>query len=290
MTIVIDALTGPGDLEACEALQAAVLGERSRLILWRPTLESLLRGGGLVLGAWETTSGEPRRLRGALIDAVATRHGFSARTTLFHGVEETARNRGIGTTLRIHERALLRREEVALVRWLVDPLHSTSCRLALHRLGGIAVSYERDIYGELHDRLNLGLATDRLEIEWWLEAPRVADRVDRGAPPYYEQLGLHRMEVATKTRSAASGLRRLLSTESGSAAQYVLVEIPESLEELCLHDPPAARTWRLGTRTAFEERLANGYVGAGFLHEAGRSFHLLERGERGEILGRTSGR
>ena len=288
MTLTLDLLTTPEDLDACVALQVALSGDRSPMILRRPILANLLCFGGLLLGAWEITTDGTRHLRGALIDMVARLHDFPARVTLFLGVDPEERGRGIGKALRIQERQILRELDVALVTWWVDPLRSIASHEAVHRLGAIAVAYDRHVYGNLHDRENAGLASDRVSIEWWLESPRVIDRLERGAAPAYERVGLHRMVVATTSRTVASGARRLLSVQPPTDDRFVLVEVPEDLDRLRELDPAAAREWRIGTRQAFEDRLSNGYVGSGFLHEAGRSFYLLERASRGDILGRTT--
>jgi len=53
-------------------------------------------------------------------------------------------------------------------------------------------------------------------------------------------------------------------------------------------DPDLARDWRIKTRDAFELLFAGGYILSGFVHEAGRSFHLFERAEKVLLLTRAN--
>jgi predicted GNAT superfamily acetyltransferase len=133
-----------------------------------------------------------------------------------------------------------------------------------------------------------GLASDRLIVEWWLDSPRVSEVINRRRLPHHFHLGLDKMEVVTKTRLVKNGIRRLASYEETPKGKVVLVEIPADLDRLCDEDLDLARDWRLKTRNLFERLLTNGYTITGFVHEAGRSFHLLERADRKTILERTN--
>lgn len=287
MTLTLSEITTADDLIACESLQVSTAGERSHQVLRRPILISIQQAGGLILGAWETLPIGTRVLRGLLVDLHAHIDGFPARVTAVHLVSPEGRGRGIGTALRHREREILRDQGVSLVVWMQDPLRSRACRMALHTLGAIAVTYDRDVLGRLSEVLDAGLATDRLTMEWWLESPRVIGRLEGGAPPIYEHVGLQEMSAATSSHPARSGIRILTKIDHQARSRYTLIEIPAELDDVRRIDPAAARAWRVGTRETFEQLLGNGYVDSGFLHEGGRSFHLMEQENRGIILGRS---
>lgn len=285
MSIPVERLTALAELFECEKLQERLLGQGARSILTVPILAAIQRSGGLLLGAWE--GDEPRRaLRGALVDVVAKADEYPALFTVFLGVEPGSANRGIAQSLRMMERSSCAIAGVDLVYWWSDPLHSTESHIAFNKLGAIASAHSRNALGPLDDDVNVGLATDRFRIEWWIDSPRVSGILDGGRRPPHFRLGFDQMQVITQTRGRASGLRRLAGLKGSPSERFVLVEIPVDFAQLRNEDAAAAKEWRLVTREAFELLFADGYTIVGFIHEGGRSFHLFEREDRGSILGR----
>ena len=285
MTTVVSQLTTLEDLRACEKLQQRLLGDKARSILSLPALAAIRRSGGLLLGAWE--EGAEPALRGALVDLVAEADARRARFTAFLGVRRDSTNLGIAQSLRKAERTACIEAGTELVFWWADPLHSNEAHIAFNRLGAIAVAHCRNALGPLSDRLNPGLATDRLRVEWWLHAPRVDVLIDDVREPAHYRLGFDQMQVVTQTKTRSQGGRAITGLGEEPTKRFVLVEIPEDVAPLLDHDPEAARQWRLTIRDAFELLFSVGYTIVGFVHESSRSFHLLERANRGDILGRS---
>jgi predicted GNAT superfamily acetyltransferase len=284
MTISIERLTTLHTLSSCARLQHKIT---DTTIITTPLLVTLQRSGGLILGSYDTDL-EPPLLCGTLVDLRGRNQRVPSWHTVFHGVKGAFRNRGIGYRLRLRERREGRKEGVALITWTIDPLRSLEPHLAFNKLAAIAFSYERNLYGDLKDRMNRGLATDRLIVEWWIDSPRVVSVLDRGDLPHHFHLGLNQMEVVTKTKPVVDGIRRLLDFEPSPKSRVILVEIPVDLDRMREYDLSLARDWRLRTRDLFEQLFANGYTMTGFVHEAGRSFHLLERADKKTVLGRTT--
>ncbi len=283
MTIKIDRLTSLGELSACVDVQRAILGDRSRSVWTVSALTAVCQSGGLVLGASDTDGGGGA-LCGAIVDLVADVEGYPGRHTVFRGVLEPARNRGVGYGLRAAERAVCQEEGVDLVFWSLDPLRSDEAHLALSKLGAIATGFRRNLYGEVHDNANLGLETDRLRVEWWIDSPRVRSILDRGNQPPHFRLGIHEMDVITETKLRQSGFRTLTGHDETPRADHVLAEIPVDLDRIRSADAAEARHWRLRSRAVFELLFERGYVGAGFVHEGGRSFHLFRKADRRTVL------
>lgn len=284
MKITLQRLAEPRAFDACERLQEAITG---RPFLPAPILVSIDEVGGLVLGAYDADV-DPPLLCGALVDLPRHDAHGPAWHTVFHVVSDDARNRGVGSDLRLRERTEARSVGIDLVTWTIDPLRSLEPHLSFNKLAAIAVGYQRNRYGELPDTRNQGLATDRLLVEWWLDSPRVVSVIDDGNLPHHYHVGLDRMEVVTKTRPTDGGLRRLLRFETSPRSDVILAEIPTDLDEMRRVDLDLARDWRLKTRDLFESLFGSGYTLTGFVHEAGRSFHLLERADSQTVLGRTS--
>jgi predicted GNAT superfamily acetyltransferase len=283
MTIKADPLSGLQDLAACVELQRAILGGRARSVWTVQALVAVVESGGLVLGAHDAARAGSC-LCGALVDLVADVDGYPARHTVFRGVLPSARNRGIGRSLRATQRAISQRQGVDLVFWDLDPLRSDEAHLAYNKLGAIATGHRRNLFGEVHDTANLGLATDRLRIEWWVDSPRVVSILDGGNPAPHFRLGIHKMSLLTETRLLQNGVRMLVGHDDAPQAEHVLAEIPADLDRIRAIDLAAAREWRLQSRAMFELLFEKGYVGTGFVHEGGRSFHLFRKADRGTAL------
>ena len=286
MPTTVSQLTDLEDFVACEDLQAGLVGAGARSILPVPALAAIDRSGGLLLGAW-ATEGERRTLRGALIDLVAEADGYPARFSVLLAVDRAFANRGVAQALRAAERAACVRAKVDLVYWWSDPLSGTAAHIAFNRLGAIATGHTRNALGPLGDEFNRGLATDRVRVEWWIEAPRVVAVLDNDRNPPHYGLGLDRMQLLTRSTTRPSGQRGPIGVDGTPTKPFALVEVPADLDAVRARDPSAARDWRLTCREAFELLFSNGYLIVGFVHEGGRSFHLFERRDRGTILGRS---
>ncbi len=266
-------------LREAVALQQAILSEHDPAIWQLPQLAQIEQSGGLLLGAY---SAPPPAgvLEGVLIDLLAVTDGYSACQTVVWGVAADCRDRGIGTKLREIERRTLQREAIDIVFWNPDPLCSSELHVALNKLGAILTSYSSDSLGSTLDSRAMGLSTDRVRCEWWIDAPRVIDVLDRGSSPHHQHIGLHEMNVLTKTTTLPSGVRGILECDTHPASNHVLAEIPESIRQVQVHDRNAAIQWRLMIRDLFELLFDRGYLGVGLVHEGGRSFVLFKKGTR----------
>ena len=286
MAIVIRPLIAPRDLSSCVSLQKEACDGTPSFSA--PALVVVQRSKGLILGAMD----DDGVAHGAIVDVASVDgEGMKRWFTAFRAVSVGDRNNGIGTRLRCEERDVGMKRGVELISWAIDPLRGLEAHIAFNKLGAVATGYERDMYGELRDSRNSGLATDRLIVEWWLTSPRVRGVVDRSALPYHFHLGLDRMEVATRTAVAPSGQRRLVGFDDSvcggiTSHSVILVEIPAKLDALREEDIDLARDWRVRTRDIFERMFASGHIITGLVHEGGRSFQLFERANRRTILER----
>ncbi|GIS67390.1 MAG: hypothetical protein CM1200mP6_04580 [Anaerolineaceae bacterium] len=59
------------------------------------------------------------------------------------------------------------------VTWTFDPLQRVNAIFNLERLGATSQTYIKNAYGELDDDQNIGLTTDRVQVDWDLSSPRV---------------------------------------------------------------------------------------------------------------------
>ncbi|MBE0634537.1 hypothetical protein IH601_00865 [Candidatus Bipolaricaulota bacterium] len=283
MSIAVETLHSVQQLRGVVALQQQSNHEHPSEV-WRLShLLDIHQSGGLILGT--PCSSMNQQLQGTLVDLVAEVDGYPARRTVVWAVDLAGRNRGIGSMLRMYERIHLQREGVDLVYWDIDPLSSVDLHLALNKLGGIATAYSCEAPDELDSSLAMSIPADRFRIEWWIDSPRVIDRIDHGHAPPHQSIGLHEMVVLTKTATLSSGVRGLLACTPGDSSEYLLIEVPEDLDVLRSRDAAAAIQWREKTRAVLAQRFQLGYQGVGLIHEAGRSFILFKKGTRRTALG-----
>ncbi len=154
---------------------------------------------------------------------------------------------------------------IDLVTWTMDPLESRNARFNLVKLGARAISYMPDYYGEMPDKLNAGVATDRFLIEWRLRE----DRVPSSGP-------LRTVEREVPYLLAADGDRPGAEAAVGDAAAY-LVSAPWDVQSLKARDVGLAHAWREAHRRTLAPAIVRGYAAVDFPTDAGRGAYLLRR-------------
>ena len=81
------------------------------------------------------------------------------------GVVGNAVNSGVGRALKQHQWVWAKENNFAAISWTFDPLVRRNAHFNLVSLGAKVVSYHRDFYGELNDKINASDSTDRLVVE-----------------------------------------------------------------------------------------------------------------------------
>ena len=229
--------------------------------------------GGLALGAFEA-----KEMAGLLF-------GFPGLTpdgTLVHcshilGVHPDKRNRGIGADLKWEQRRRVLAQGIDLIQWTYDPLEVGNARLNLHHLCAICRRYHVDLYGDIVDRLNRGLPSDRFEVEWHLRDASV-----------------EALAMGTRRAMPASGGEDILSCRwhgekhlrplawHKPSEDSALVEVPSDFQALKQEDHALALEWRYVTREVFSWCFSHGFVATDVvirMHgERQRWMYLLRRG------------
>lgn len=172
--VIFRDLSGMAEFREAEALQCEVWGQGD---LPDPAdlMMVIQAEGGLVGGAF---------VDGRLMGYV---FGFPTRTPgIQHShrlaVRESARGLRLGVRLKLYQRDWCLAHGIAHVRWTFDPLRSVNAALNIHRLGAVANTYLEDYYGEMAG-INSGLASDRLLVDWMLDAPVVTALAQGTARP-----------------------------------------------------------------------------------------------------------
>jgi chorismate synthase len=253
--IRIQDLSSSEHLQGLEDLQVLVWGSGPRMVVPVHVLHIVATTGGIVLGAYDGDQ------------AVGFAFGFLARDRdhLRHashmlGIHPDYQGRGIGAALKWAQRERAVAQGLDLMTWTFDPLEARNAYFNLHKLGVISRTYKENVYGELDDSLNRGLPSDRLLVEWWLDAPRAE----------------HPLEMGGVTILADINGRPSLRLEPDLDGHLLRVHAPEDIQRVKRESPEVAREWRLAQRAAMNWALARGYVIQDF---AGGAFILRSEGE-----------
>ena len=212
------------------------------------------------------------------------------------GVLPGYRDHNIGFTLKRAQWQWVRHQDLDLITWTYDPLQSRNANLNIALLGAVCNTYLPEYYGQMRDELNAGLPSDRFQVDWWINSPRVKQRLSKKPRTrldlaHFLEAGV---EIMNPSNLGENGFPK--PTESLDAVTIIgnrpigkehqpsllLVEIPADLTALKTTDPELALEWRFHTRKLFEDLFQHGYLVTDFIFLPGkypRSFYVLSNGD-----------
>ena len=185
------------------------------------------------------------------------------------GVHPDYQGRSIGFLLKQKQRSWALENGYTSISWTFDPLQRGNANFNFNHLGVIAQHYHVNLYGEMTDSINLGLASDRLEALWLLNDARV-------------------IAFATgETPEKPEDIRAFLASDGGDSAHYDLsqpltqnvyfIEIPYDIGTLKQQDKTAAINWQLALRGAMLNMLEQGYEVYDFIMRDERCGYVLRK-------------
>ncbi len=160
---------------------------------------------------------------------------------------------------------------IEIVAWTMDPLEARNANFNFAKLGAYTREYHRNFYGDMPDKLNAGLPSDRIYVEWPIGHDRTYKRL-RGedAPPALDDAEREGVRYVLRANGDAPGEPVFV------AESHLLLEVPPRFQELKTREPGLALAWRMAARDAFETAFANGYAAVEFLRSReGRGAYLL---------------
>jgi predicted GNAT superfamily acetyltransferase len=80
---------------------------------------------------------------------------------------------GVGYALKLWQRAVCLREGIGEIRWTYDPLVARNAQFNLVKLGAVVMAMHPNFYGSMDDMVNAGEESDRFEVSWRTDSPRV---------------------------------------------------------------------------------------------------------------------
>ncbi|WP_205856417.1 hypothetical protein [Phytoactinopolyspora endophytica] len=222
-------------------------------------LRALAHAGNYVAAAVDES-----RLLGVAVGFFAAPVGTALHSHMA-GVVGSARGRGVGYALKLHQRAWALERGLSEITWTFDPLVRRNAYVNLAKLGARPREYVVDFYGEIDDGLNAGQGSDRVVVAWDITT---SAGVQASAEPRAET------DASMPTATWSDVVPALTESESGnpeiapgaawSRARTVLVQTPSDIEGLRRIDPATAWSWRVAVRDILGELLAEGAAVTGF--------------------------
>ncbi|WP_412026717.1 acyl-CoA acyltransferase [Deinococcus yunweiensis] len=258
---VIHDVTDPWAMRALEDVQVAAWGYPDREVLPGTMFRISAATGGIVLGAYPSSSGDEDMDR-----PVGLAYGFPAVVggQIWHhshllAVRPEWRGSGLAVALKLAQRERALAQGLTRMTWTFDPLVARNARLNLGKLGAVARSYHPDWYALSADR-HAPEPADRLMIEWDLT------REHAQLPPAPAE-----GDVALGAEPDSAGPGRVFT---GLTSPRVLVEVPTRPEILSVD---MRRAWRLALREALSAYLNSGYEVSGLARDGERALYVLTR-------------
>jgi predicted GNAT superfamily acetyltransferase len=274
----------PRDLKAVEDLQSLIWPGDETEILPLHILRAAAHHGGIIIGAFS----EAR-----LVGFVFGFPGFemhSGETILIHvshmaGVHPEFRDQGLGFLLKRAQWQMVRYQGIDRITWTYDPLQSRNANLNISKLGAVCNKYSPNHYGKMRDTLNVGMPSDRFQVDWWVNSNRVRRRLRHPQP---KKLDLaHYLSAGSKfVNNTLINERGLIVPEDipqpSMDAPLLLLEIPPNISLIKKADHTLALRWNGHVRKLCLSLFSQGYIVTDFVYLAGqhsRSYYVFSHGE-----------
>ncbi len=262
---IIRPARSPADYVACQEAQRLAWGIADEsYVVPIATMVGANRHGGLVLGAFR-----PDGTAAGLSFGFLGRIGDRARIGLYSqltGIVPECQGKGLGRQLKQAQLDWAVEQGIEVIAWAFDPLQAGNAHFNLDVLGAFGRKYIDNMYGFRTDRLNAGVPTDRLIVEWETAAgsqPQSRSRLRIELPPD----PVHRLPQLTGWTEPIDPI--------------VLIELPADIQSLRQEDPAAAEQWRSQVRQGFTQAFAQGYQAVGTLRDKtegrNRCFYVLNQ-------------
>ncbi len=202
------------------------------------------------------------------------------------------RSHGIGFSLKRAQWQMVRRQGIERITWTYDPLLSLNAQLNIARLGAICQVYHRNYYGEMRDGLNIGLPSDRFQVDWWINTARVKQRLSKIPRVSLDLAHFLAADavILNPTQIDQDGFPHPYPPQNLDNGQLfslkdrlLLIEIPSDFQKIRSTNFDLAYAWRLHSRSLFERLFEAGYLVTDFVYLKGktpRSFYVCCHGDQ----------
>lgn len=278
------------ELAAVEDLQQLVWPGNDLEIVPVHMLLAIVHGGGMAIGAFEgeTLVGFVFGFPGADLTSQGLQYRHCSHMA---GVHPNHRDSGLGFKLKRAQWQMVRQQGFERITWTYDPLQSRNANLNIAKLGAVCNTYLPNYYGELRDGLNVGIPSDRFQVDWWVNSVRVKQRISKHPPKKLDLAHYLSAEIPRLNETFLNDHGFVTPQHSDITGEFdsskistplFLLEIPADFLGLKSADPELALEWRLHTRKILKTLFASGYIVTDFIYLSGsrpRSYYVLSFGE-----------
>lgn len=251
-------------------LQQEIWGfDDPKLGLYPPILRTAALNGGVVLGAFDEQSDQ---MVGFIFSFIGREQsGLFKLCSQNMGVLSQWRHHGLAEALKQEQRQRTITQGLPLITWTYDPLEGPNANLNLHKLRAISRSYFQDYYGSNFGKLNVGLPSDRLFVEWWVSGAR--QRATEW-PNYGDA-----QAIFTITGQGID--KKITHTNLDLTADFLELECVADIHSVKANNIDLALDWRLNIRQVFENYFAKGYIATDFIStitdDERRNYYVLQK-------------
>jgi predicted GNAT superfamily acetyltransferase len=268
--ILFKELTELHHMQEAVILQKQTWGEE--VISSLPQMVAAIHNGGSVIGVFDGD-----RVVGFSYGFTGINESFEKPYLVSHmmAIHPEYQNQGLGERLKFKQREWAIKKGYEKIIWTFDPLEIRNGYLNLMKLGGYVRTYIKSYYGQMDDKINKGMPSDRLLLEWDLLSPSVVDASKgvRNSPSHWIDYPVFMKGSFTETLPIPEGSAKA-QTEKG-----VLVPVPRNIQEVKGKSPEAAYNWRLNVRDAVTSLFSKGYLMKGVLLKERTGYYVLEKTE-----------
>lgn len=199
------------------------------------------------------------------------------------GVRPDYQKRGIGFQLKQTQRTWALKHGFERIKWTFDPMQRGNANFNIHHLGTVVNQYFINLYGEMFDGINKGMASDRMETVWHLRDRRVVALASNQPVDAYNS-SYPTDAFLLYTRDDGSFIDR---QPLEFHANWHFVEIPYDLKALKQSDIETAKNWQLALRRVIQAAMANNYAIVDFVVHERRCWYVLQRQYPGPTITQT---
>jgi predicted GNAT superfamily acetyltransferase len=253
-----------GDINKAVDLQSKIWSPA--IVSPQPQLLAAIHNGGIVVGAFAV-----EQLVGFCYGFAGFKKGEAYLISHMTGILPEYQNAGIGYRLKKSQREWALVYGYKKIVWTYDPLEIRNGYFNVCKLGAYSKHYIPSYYGELDDKLNKGLPTDRLLIEWDICSRRVEDAF-RGTlkiKPRNEYEMLLNWEYANGHPIPVE-----LDIKAEINQDGYLIPVPSHFQSIKQHNSGVALEWRFAIRNAITKAFSSGYMITGVQRELNSKIHF----------------
>ena len=174
------------------------------------------------------------------------------------GVLPGWQGKGIGRQMKLAQREMVLAQGLTdRITWTYDPLFVPNAIFNMNRLGTICTTYYPNYYGEMRDGLNRGTPSDRCQVDWLLNSPKVVQAAT-GEPETKDWSALPL--AVLPVNAAQSGFQTPVDATPSFNGDPIAVPLPDDIAAIRHVNSDLALRWRLYVREMLQSAIAAGYA------------------------------